>query len=227
MADHQNPSDDDTFRDISIPPASGDENAVPVEAVFDGHLPGDAPAGHISHNGHQQRFGHLRPLQTAAVVKGKTLTQGKRHRLLPFILGAIGAIVILSCLGIGAVVTVNLLSFQSSLNGPQTTLNDFYSALHTGDYHSAYDQLSSRYQHTLSYDTFQAKYAALDSLNGPLESHQVTSVQAQSATATATIKLVRRMQSGSIINELQTAQLIVEDGAWKIDQISPGQISPG
>jgi hypothetical protein len=227
MADAQNPFDDATFRDISAPSDSSDENAVPAESIPARSFPGNAPPSRISQNGHQHHVGSLTPLQAAVLRKGKVPIQGKRHRLLPLILGGIGAIIIVSCLSIGAVVTTSLLSFQSSLNGPQTTLNDFYSALHTSDYHSAYDQLSSRYQHALDYNTFQTRYAALDSLRGPIENHQITDVQTQGNNATATVKLVRQMQSGSPSNELQTVQLIVENGAWKIDQISPGQSSSG
>ena len=136
-------------------------------------------------------------------------------------------VVILSCLGIGAVATFSLLSFQSSLNGPQTTLSDFYSALHTSDYRSAYSQLSNNYQHAMSYDTFQAKYSTLDALNGPIQSYQIGNVSTQGNSASATIKVVRQMQTGRAVQQTQTVQLIVENSAWKIDQINAGQTTPG
>jgi len=205
MAERPHPFDESSFRDLSTDADSADEN------TYDS----------------QQHIGPLTPLRTATALKGKPHAQGNRRRLLPFLMGAISAVVILSCLSAGAIITVNLLSFQNSLNGPQTTLNDFYSALHSNDYQSAYDQLSSRYQHALSYNAFQAKYAALDVLNGSIESHQITAIQSQSDNATASIELVRQMQSGNSIHEHQTVQLIVEESNWKIDQISPAQIVSG
>ena len=227
MADIQNPFDDETFRDLSPAPESKDTAASPVGNAPDQYKQRRMSSAALRNNGHHPPSGPLRPLQLNKVSAGAEAQQGKYHKLLPYILGAVGVIVILTCLSLGAVASLNLFSFQSSLNSPQTTLSDFYSALHTGDFQSAYNQLSSNYQKTVSYDAFQAKYSTLDALNGPIQSYQIGSVPTRGDSASATVKVVRQMQTGKAVQQTQTVQLIVEDSAWKIDQINAGQTTPG
>ena len=227
MADIQNPFDDETFRDLSAVPESKDDTALPTNDAPDQRSQRQTLSATLGRNGHHHPSGPLTPLQVSKASTGTGPQQGKRHKLLPYILGAVGVMVIFSCLGIGAVATFSLFSFQSSLNSPQTTLSDFYSALHTSDYRSAYNQLSSNYQHSMSYDTFQAKYSTLDALNGPIQSYQIGNVPTQGNSAVGTVKVVRQMQTGKSVQQTQTVQLIVENSAWKIDQINAGQTTPG
>ena len=227
MADIQNPFDDETFRDLSSASESKDDTALHAGNAPDQRKQRQMLSATLGRNGHHHPSGPLTPLQANKTSTGTGPQQSKRRKLLPYILGAVGVVVILSCLGIGAVATFSLLSFQSSLNGPQTTLSDFYSALHTSDYRSAYSQLSNNYQHAMSYDTFQAKYSTLDALNGPIQSYQIGNVSTQGNSASATIKVVRQMQTGRAVQQTQTVQLIVENSAWKIDQINAGQTTPG
>ncbi len=226
MADIQNPFDDETPRNLSAAPASQDAAALPVGNAAqrnERRLPSTA----LRRNGHHQSSGPLRPLPVNKASTDTDVPQSKRHKLLPYILGAVGVIVILTCLSLGAVASFNLLSFQSSLNSPQTTLSNFYSALHTGDFQSAYNQLSSSYQQNLSYEAFQAKYSTLDALNGPIQNYQIGNVSTNGDSASATVKVVRQMQVGKAVQQTQTVQLIVENSAWKIDQINAGQTTPG
>jgi hypothetical protein len=226
MADTQHPYDDETFRNLSTAAESQDAAVLPTgdAAQRNEHL---LPATGLRRNGHHQSSGPLKPLQVNKASTDREVQQSKHHKLLPYILGAVGVIVILTCLSLGAVASFNLLSFQSSLNSPQTTVSDFYSALHTGDFQSAYNQLSSNYQRTLSYAAFQAKYSTLDALNGPIQSYQIGNVPTKGDNASATVKVVRQMQTGKAVQQTQTVQLIVENSAWKIDQINAGQTTPG
>lgn len=223
MADIQHPFDDETSRTPSAAPESQDAAALPNDDVAEPQLP---PAT-LRRSGHLHPSGPLRPLPVNKASTGTEAQQGKRHKLLPYILGAVGVIVILTCLSLGAVASFSLFSFQSSLNSPQTTVSDFYSALHTGDFQSAYNQLSSNYQHTLSYEAFQAKYSTLDALSGPIQTYQIGNVPTKGDSASATVKVVRQMQTGKAVQQTQTVQLIVENSAWKIDQINAGQTTTG
>lgn len=227
MADIQNPFDDETFRDLSTAPESKGGTSLPADDKSDQRRLRHTLSATIGRNGQHHPSGPLTPLQVNKVSTEARPQQSKRRKLLPYILGAVGVIVILSCLGIGAVATFSLFSFQSSLNSPQTTISDFYSALHTSNYRSAYNQLSSSYQHTISYDTFQAKYSTLDALNGPIQSYQIGNVSTQSNSASAAVTVVRQMQTGRTVQQTQTVQLIVENSAWKIAQINAGQTTPG
>ncbi len=225
MANLQNPFDDETFQDISTTRNSGEGATSAGHAMTGGPHQSQTDPTFIGQNGHQRSSGLLTSLRTAAPAKGTPAQQGKQPRFLPIIMGTVGVLFIISCLGIGAAITINLLSFQGSLNGPQTTINDFYSALHTSNYHSAYNQLSLRYQQALDYNAFQAKYSALDALHGPIQSHQISNIQTQSKSAIATVKLVRSVQTKTAETEIQTVQLIVENSSWKIDNIVLGQSS--
>lgn len=226
MADIQHPFDDETSRTPSAAPESQDAAALPADDAAQRGEPLLPPAA-LRRSGHLHPSGPLRPLPVNKASTGTEAQQGKRHKLLPYILGAVGVIVILTCLSLGAVASFSLFSFQSSLNSPQTTVSDFYSALHTGDFQSAYNQLSSNYQHTLSYEAFQAKYSTLDALNGPIQTYQVGNVPTKGDSASATVKVVRQMQTGKAVQQTQIVQLIVENSAWKIDQINAGQTTTG
>jgi hypothetical protein len=227
MANIQNPFDDETFRNLSAAPESQDAAASPTGDAAQ-HNERLLSSATLRRNGHHPPSGPLRPLQVNKAATGAEAPQSKRHKLLPYILGAVGVIVILTCLGLGAVASFNLFSFQSSLNSPQTTLSDFYSAIHTGDFQSAYNQLSSSYQQRLGgYEAFQAKYSTLDALNGPIQSYQIGNIPTKGDSASATVKVVRQMQTGKAVQQTQTVQLIVENSAWKIDQINAGQTTSG
>lgn len=228
MADIQNPFDDETFRDLSAAPESKGDTSLPADDKPDQHRLRYTLSATIGRNGQHHPSGPLTPLQVNKTSPEAGPQQSKRHKLLPYILGAVGVIVILSCLGIGAIASFSLFSFQSSLNSPQTTISDFYNALQTSNYPSAYNQLSSHYQQVIGgYNSFQASYSLRDASNGPIQSYQIGAVPTQGNNATATVTVVRQMQTGKAVQQTQTVQLIIENSAWKIDQISAGQTTPG
>jgi hypothetical protein len=216
----ENPFDDEALRDSTSAAHADDNDTLAADEFFGKHSDYQAHQEVIGRNGHHRFSGPLGPLPGALALREYIAPQqGRQRKLLPLALGLVGLVVILSCLGLGAVVAVNLLSLQSSLNSPQTTLDDFESALHDGDYQTAYNQLSSRYQQQLGYQTFRSDYSTLDVLHGPIQSYQISNLQVQSDTATATVKLVRGMQANRTVKETQVVQLLLEDGSWKIDHI--------
>lgn len=226
MADIQNPFDDETFRDLSAAPESKGDTSLPADDKPDQHRLRYTLSATIGRNGQHHPSGPLTPLQVNKASPEAGPQQGKRHKLLPYILGAVGVIVILSCLGLGAIASFSLFSFQSSLNSPQTTLSDFYNALQTGNYPSAYNQLSGDCQHSMTYDQFQASYTLRDESNGPIQRYQIGAISTQGNSASATVNVVRQMQTGKAVQQTQTVQLIVENSAWKIDHINTGGQTP-
>jgi hypothetical protein len=115
-------------------------------------------------------------------------------------------------------VTLNLFSLQNNLNSPQTTLDAFYSALHVHDYQTAYDQLSSGYQHRLTQDSFRASFE----LTGTLDSYQISNLQTQSDQASATVKVtVINSGAGMTVDETKSVQLVLEGENWKINRVNP------
>lgn len=219
MADSLNPLDDERFHDISAASAGDDGELAPAEESpgASGQVEGQWET--LGHNGHHPLSGPLGPLHSSALLKkGEAGKPGGRRKLLPFVLGIVGVIVIVGCLGAGAVVTLNLLSLQNSLNSPQTTLDAFYSALHVGDYQTAYDQLSEGYQSRLKEDSFRATFE----LTGTLQSYQISKVQTQGDQASAAVKVVMvALDGGTTVEETKSVQLVQEDGTWKIDRVIP------
>jgi hypothetical protein len=219
MADSLNPFDDETFRDISAATHASDDSPSAAAGPLE-----DEPAQHqpepIARNGHHPFSGPLAPLR--APRGGDVDTHGRRDKLLPLILGAVGIIVILGCLGAGAVITVNLLSLQNALNSPQTTLDDFYSALHTSDYQSAYDQLSNSYQQRLTFPSFRATFELI----GTIASYQVSNLQTQSDQASASVQVTLVSPDGGMtLDETRQVQLVLENGSWKVNRVSPNLAS--
>ncbi|HLW00534.1 MAG TPA: hypothetical protein VKT82_17885 [Ktedonobacterales bacterium] len=213
MADSLNPFDDERFHDIS---AAAHADAEDLSAADETLAKDEQDSGTIGSNGYHAFSGPLSPVGAPSTLRapGK---QSKQHTMLPVILAIIGVVVILSCLGVGAAVTVNLLSIQTSLNSPQATVDDFYSALHVKDYQTAYDQLSSGYQSRLTQSSFRATFELI----GTIESYQVSNVQTQSSQASATVKVTLVAPDGGTVNETKTVQLVQENGNWKINSVTP------
>lgn len=216
MPNPLNPFDDETFRDISAPTQASDDD--PSAESFEGLPPPHSPHEAIGRNGRHPLSGPLAPLGVASATKLDRLAQpGGRRTWLPLVLGTVGLIVILGCLGVGAVITLNLLSLQNSLNSPQTTVDAFYSALHTANYQTAYAQLSSDYQGHLTYPSFRATFE----LTGSVASYQISNLQTQGNQASAVVKVMLAKPDSSTVEETKTVQLVLENGNWKINRVAP------
>jgi hypothetical protein len=216
MANPLNPFDDETFRDISAPTQASDD--APSAESLAGLPPPQTSHETIGRNGRHPLSGPLAPLGVASASKlDKLGRQGGRRTWLPFVLGTVGLIVILGCLGVGAVITLNLLSLQNSLNSPQPTVDAFYSALHTANYQAAYNQLSSNYQSHLTYPAFRAEFE----LTGSVASYQISGLQTQSNQASAAVKVTLARPDKSTVQETKTVQLVLENGNWKINRVDP------
>ncbi len=222
MSQRENPLDNEAFRDLPSSARADEETLLAAENFPEEGDQPDAQQHLIGSNGHQRLSGPLGLARLASPTHGDgPRQQRKRNKLLPLILGIVGLVVIVSCLGVGAAITINLLSLQSSLNSPQNTLDAFYSALHTGDYQTAYSQLSSGYQQKKNLQTFEVEF----SLHGLVQNYQINDLQTQGQQANATVKLVLGLQGGAPMSQTHTVQLIVENNAWKIDTINAGPIS--
>ncbi len=213
MADSLNPLNDEHFTEVSAAARADADEALEGDAAPQDQIEV------IGRNGYHAFSGPLSPLGAPSTLKeGGSGPQGRRHKLLPIILAIIGVVVILSCLGMGTALTVNLLSVQSGLNSPQATLDGFYSALHIQDYQTAYNQLSSSYQKRISQSSFRAAFE----LMGTIDSYQIGSIQTQNNLASGTVQVTLDTPGGGTVHETKSVQLIQENGVWKINNISPG-----
>ena len=210
MADSLNPFDDERFHDISAAAPADAEELLAADDAFAGDAHNSEDSGS---NGYHSFSGPLSALGAPSTAKASD----KPHKTLPVILAIIGVVVILSCLGVGAAVMVNVLSVQNSLNSPQATVDDFYSALQVQNYQTAYDQLSSGYQSRLTQSSFRATFELI----GTIENHQIGNVQTQNNQASAAVKVTLSTPDGGTVNETKTVQLVQENGTWKINNVTP------
>ncbi len=220
MAQQEHSSDDRVFQ----------EHASEIHNDHDRFFETDEGAGKPSpqsiarwrdrHTSHQHLASPLASSRPGAKSQRRIPSQyNKYQRWLPLVLGLIGLLFILTCLGVGAVAALNLFSLQSTLSSPETALDDFYSALRTGNYQSAYSQLSTRYQQQVGQETgFINKWGFLQ--GDPIQSYQISSLQTQSQSASATVQVVRGMQGETPENQIHKVALIVEGSDWKIDNIT-------
>lgn len=220
MADSLNPLDDERFQDVSAAAQKDDDDPSATAASSEEEETSRDHWEMLGSNGHRPLSGSLASsLSAAAALKGKNAanTSGQK-KTLPVVLGVVSVVFIVGCLGIGALVTVRLLSLQSSLNSPQNTLDTFYSALHVSDYKTAYNQLSSDLQKRYTFPSFQATFE----LTGTLESYQISNLQTQNDQASATVKVtVAKGDAGTTVDEVKSVQLVQEDGDWKINRVNP------
>jgi hypothetical protein len=215
-SDSLNPLDDERFQDVSAA-ARGDEDAPPVaEASSEEDETSQEHWEPLMSNGYHSLSGSL---SGAALLKGRNAAAaGSQRKTLPVVLGIVGVVVILGCLGIGALVTVRLISLQNTLNSPQVTIDTFYSALHVNDYQTAYNQLSSGFQQRYTFPSFRATFELI----GTLASYQISNLQTRNNQASATVKVTLvKGDGGTTVDEIKNVQLVQENGDWKIDRVNP------
>jgi len=97
---------------------------------------------------------------------------------------------------------------------PDNTLKTYYSALKSGDYQTAYAQLSTTAQGRITEQGFAQFWQAL----GGVKAWSETSLQEQSTTATAALSLTL----GNGQTRPASIPLVIENGVWKIDNETIG-----
>ena len=115
---------------------------------------------------------------------------------------ALALIVLLVLVAVGAYVYLNR-------STPEKTLTTYYGALISGDYQTAYDQLSTASKGKITEPAFVQFWQAL----GGVKAWSTTSLQEQGSTATAALTLTL----GNGQTRPATIALINENGVWKIE----------
>ncbi len=127
-------------------------------------------------------------------------TQRPKRRRGYFI--ALALIVLLVLVAVGAYVYLNR-------STPEKTLTTYYGALISGDYQTAYDQLSTASKGKITEPAFVQFWQAL----GGVKAWSTTSLLEQGSTATAALTLTL----GNGQTRPATIALINENGVWKIE----------
>ena len=115
---------------------------------------------------------------------------------------ALALIVLLVLVAVGAYVYLNR-------STPEKTLTTYYGALISGDYQTAYDQLSTASKGKITEPAFVQFWQAL----GGVKAWSTTSLLEQGSTATAALTLTL----GNGQTRPATIALINENGVWKIE----------
>ena len=142
----------------------------------------------------------------------------KRRSPLVALLVTGGAIVALFACVVASVALISSgIWVQAQLGSPNTTVEDFFSAIHAQNYPQAYGFLSQKAQSELSEERFQQVYQASDALSGAVDYYAITATVTQGSTATVTVDVVRRGDATTA--QVFALTLAQEGGSWRIASI--------
>lgn len=142
----------------------------------------------------------------------------KRRSPLVTLAVTLGALLALVACVVGAVAVISSgIWVQAQLGSPNTTVQDFYAAVHSQDYPQAYGFLSSQAQKEITLVEFQQSYVTTDTLSGAVESYAITTSTTRNGTATVTVDVVRRGDTDTATIYVLT--LTQQNNAWRIAAI--------
>lgn len=141
----------------------------------------------------------------------------RRSPLIALLVTAGAGLALIACVFASIAIISSGVWVQAQLGSPNTTVENFYSAIHAQNYPQAYSFLSSKARNELTEGRFQQIYQASDTLSGSVDYYAITSTVTQASTATVTVDVVRRGDS-------KTAQVFVltlaqENNTWLITSI--------
>lgn len=100
----------------------------------------------------------------------------------------------------------------ANLNGPETVVTNFYTALDADDYQTAYSQLSSGWKRQLPYASFEAGYAQTSSLRC-----RVVDVD-QLGRGTAEVEFaLQTVENGRVSDYVGTYVVVQTERGWQLD----------
>lgn len=106
---------------------------------------------------------------------------------------------------------------QNTLSSPSTTAENFYAAIHQADYPTAYSDLSTSAQNSLSESKFEATMRATDLISGGVVSYAIVSSTTSGSTATVTVDVVRSGDTSTAAVYVLT--MTREQQTWRIATI--------
>jgi MecA-like transpeptidase family protein len=159
----------------------------------------------------------LRQLSSSSARNPMAPARKRRSPLIALLVTAAAIMALFACVVASVAIISSGIWVQAQLGSPNTTVEDFYSAIRAQDYSQAYSFLSGKAQSELSEERFQQVYQASDTLSGGVDYYAITSTVTKATTATVTVDVVRRGDTTTA--QVFVLTLIQEGGAWRITSI--------
>jgi hypothetical protein len=161
----------------------------------------------------------MRKLSQSNSRNPKAPLRSRRTTTTTLLLGGAGVLLMLFCVAIAVTVLIGNIWLQNQLSDPTTTVQKYYAALKQRNYNEAYGYLSKNLQGHVLPATFADTYSGNDTLDGVIDRYYISVDKKDESTATVTAIIVRRARDTA---QLQTLNLVKEDGDWRIAEITLG-----
>ncbi len=145
--------------------------------------------------------------------------QKKSRKTLWIVLSIIGGILVLSCAACG-LIFAGVIKIGTQVAGPSLAISTYYEDLKTQNYAQAYTYLDPQLLtvggQAVTVDIYATAEASIDKQFGPVTNFTLTNIQAQTDSATITVRETRN-QTRDIIYTLRRV-----GDAWKISGVNNG-----
>jgi MecA-like transpeptidase family protein len=159
----------------------------------------------------------LRELSSSSSRNLVAPARKRRSSLVALLVTGLAVVALFACVVASVALIGSGIWVQTQLGSPNTTVEDFFSAIHAQNYPQAYGFLSHTAQSELSEERFQQVYQASDALSGAVDYYAITATVTQGSTATVTVDVVRRGDTTTA--QVFALTLTQEGGSWHIATI--------
>lgn len=166
----------------------------------------------------------LRELSSSSSRNLVAPARKRRSPLLTLLVTGGAVVALFACIVASVALIGSGIWVQAQLGSPNTTVEDFFSAIHAQNYPQAYGFLSHKAQSELSEERFQQVYQASDTLAGAVDYYAIMATVTQGSTATVTVDVVR--QGDARTAQVFALALAQEGGSWRISAIQQTGTAP-
>ncbi|HEU0025611.1 MAG TPA: NTF2-like N-terminal transpeptidase domain-containing protein [Ktedonobacterales bacterium] len=166
----------------------------------------------------------LRELSSSSSRNLVAPARKRRSPLLTLLVTGGAVVALFACIVASVALIGSGIWVQAQLGSPNTTVEDFFSAIHAQNYPQAYGFLSHKAQSELSEERFQQVYQASDTLAGAVDYYAIMATVTQGSTATVTVDVVR--QGDARTAQVFALALAQEGGSWRITAIQQTGTAP-
>ena len=142
---------------------------------------------------------------------------------LPWILGGVGAAVLLiCCVGVvvaGVLISRGVGSLAGNISAAQNRADDYYSAIQSHDWSRAYGYLDSKTQSTTTTAVIQRTWTARETANGRITGYSATNTSVNTLNGKTTATVIGTLRYSSGTTETTTVYLVKDGNDWKFSAL--------